>query len=629
MPDHPASSSDRTGRAAALAVGVAVALGYAGLTAGHGFLYDDRQLVLEEARPSSAAGIARAFVEGHYGALPYYRPLTRATYLAQKAWHGDAPGPYHALNAALAGALALAACALLRAPRFGIAPGAAVLGSALFLAHPAVASCVFPIAGRDTLLPAVLMVGAVALWLRTARAGAWTLCALALLAKEVAIATPLLFVWADATAEDRPRGARAWAARHAPGIAVVLSYLVARSAVLAEGTPVAWSGWALGPIASLAYGLQAGFAPFARLVYEPPVSVWLSVPRLGAALLAAGGLAAWLGRARPGASRTLAFWAGWFVLAQLPSANFVRQESAFDERYVALGLLGPIAIGAAALSASGRRRRLAAIAGMALVAAAAVMTVGRADDFQTELAFQTAWVRSNPSSANGHNGLGVALRAAGRADEAEREYRAALAAVPDHEQAANNLGVLLLERGQTAAAAALLETAVASSPRYAAARYNLAGARARQGRAAEAEALYREAIRLRPDYAAAWNNLGALLLASGRAGEALAAFDAAVRIDPAHARARVNRGIALARQGRLDEAIASYREALALDPADPDAWFDLGGASAAKGDLATARAAFERALALRPGWSAAAEALAAARRQSNNEGGGSSVNERR
>ena len=601
----------------AVVLAAAIALAYAALTLRYGFLYDDRQLVLDEPRPASARAIAATLVEGYYGTLPYYRPLTRATYLTQKAIHGDAPLPFHAANALLAAALALAAYALLRTPRFGISRGAALAGAALFAVHPVMASCVLPVAGRDTLLPATLVVAAVALWMRTARLGAWALFALALLAKEMAIATPLLFALADATSDAPPRGLRAWAARYAPAAAIAAGYAALRSVALSGATPLAWGGWIGGPLASLAYGLQSAFAPSVRLAYEPPVSVWLSWPRLLLSAVAAAALGAWFLRAHRGGRRDLAFWSGWFVVAQLPSANLARQETAFDERYVALALLGPVALLA---------RRSAPATGFVLAAAFA-LTVVRAGSFKSEMAFQAAWVRSNPASANAQNGLGVALAESGRLGDAERAYRAALAADPRHEQAANNLGVLLLDRGEIEGAAALLEIA-AANPRYAAARYNLANARARQGRTAEAEALYREALALRPGYASAWYNLGGLLQASGRADDALAAYAAAVRADPGHVPARVNRGVLLARLGRYPEAIATYREALALEPRNADAWFDLAGASAASGDRAGARDALERALALRPDWSAARDALAAIG-QSNSVGGGSSVNERR
>ena len=42
-------------------------------------------------------------------------------------------------------------------------------------------------------------------------------------------------------------------------------------------------------------------------------------------------------RASSGGGRIVTFWLGWFVLAQLPTANLLVQESTFDERYVLVG----------------------------------------------------------------------------------------------------------------------------------------------------------------------------------------------------------------------------------------------------------------------------------------------------
>jgi Flp pilus assembly protein TadD len=603
-PDRP-----RARRAVTVAaVLLAIAAFYGALSRGRGFLYDDRELILDEARPARLADFGRAFSEPYYGSLPYYRPLTRLTYLAQKWVSGDHPVPFLLANAALAAALAASAYALLRRPRFGIEPVPALAAAALLAFHPVASSCVLPIAGRDTLLPVALMIAAVALWLtpgRWARGGALACFALALLSKEVAIATPLLFLLADATEKERPKELGTWARRHAPWAAIVLGYVLVRHAVLADSAPALEpAGSALLPLASLGYGLQSSFAPYVGLFYEPELRTWLSPPRLAIALGCAVGVLALEGR-----TRNALFWSGWFLAVQLPAANFVKQETLFDERYVFPALLAPLALLAAG---AGRipRRPAAFAAGALLLAAAASTTIHRAAAFGSEASFQERWVLTSPGSPNAQNGLGVVRVAEGRTEDAEAAFRAALRARPGHPQALNNLGVLLLERGDVAGATEALEAAVAGSPRYAAARYNLANARVKAGRDDEAEGLYREAIRMRPGYAQAWNNLGALYAREGRADDALAAFETVARLDPAHVRARVNRGVLLARTGRLIDAIIAYREALAIAPGDPDAHFDLAGALAASGDRSGAIEEYRRALAARPGWPEAERALA-------------------
>jgi tetratricopeptide (TPR) repeat protein len=599
-----APSRQRAGIAVAI---FAVLAFYGTLAKGRGFLYDDRELILNEPQPGGIGDFARAFVVPYYGALPYYRPLSRVTYLAQKGAFGDTPLPFLLANAALAALTVGAAYGLLTRPRFGVAPVPALIAAVLFCVHPVASSCVLPIAGRDTLLPVFLMIAAVTLWLRPgrlARAGAIAAFGLALLTKELAIATPLLFLLADATAPDRPKGLPSWARRHAPWAAVALVYAGVRHEVLRGSAVTLTSGGSLLlPVASLGYGLQSTFAPYFGLVYEPALAAWLSPLRLSIAVVAIGALVALAHR-----SKNAAFWLGWFVAMQLPAANLVRQETLFDERYVFPALLGPLALVAMWATrhhTNPRRRIRIGAAAVAIVVTAIAFTVNRAAAFTSEAAFHEAWVRTSPASADAQNGLGVVRLAQGRTDEAEAAFRAALALRPDHPEALNNLGVLLLDRGDVGEATSQLEAAVAASPRYATARYNLGNARAAQGRTSEAEALYREALELHPGYVQAWNNLGALLVRERRPSEALEAFDAVVRLDPRHAKAYVNRGILLAHAGRYAEAIVSYRSAIAVAPDDPNAHFDLAGALAETGDVGGAVAEYERALALRPGWSEA------------------------
>jgi hypothetical protein len=102
---------------------------FAGVVALHcvalpnGFVYDDHEVVLQQAPVRSVADVARIFVEPHglpQSQLPYYRPIPRATLLIQKGLHGDRALGFHAANAVLMGGLALAGLALLRSPGLGL-----------------------------------------------------------------------------------------------------------------------------------------------------------------------------------------------------------------------------------------------------------------------------------------------------------------------------------------------------------------------------------------------------------------------------------------------------------------------------------------------------------------------------
>jgi tetratricopeptide (TPR) repeat protein len=77
--------------------------------------------------------------------------------------------------------------------------------------------------------------------------------------------------------------------------------------------------------------------------------------------------------------------------------------------------------------------------------------------------------------------LGRLLHESGRAAEAERHYRLALAARPDDETAAFNLGVALQDLGRLQEAAEAYEVALEIDGSLADAHYNLSGLYERLG----------------------------------------------------------------------------------------------------------------------------------------------------
>ena len=514
-------------------------------SARNGFVYDDHEVIRAQPRPTRASDLLRVFGEPHFRGLPYYRPVTRATLLGQKALHGDQPVPFHVGNALLAGAAAAAALAVLRAPALALPGGLALLAAALFLLHPAASSVVYPIAsGRETLLPAVAMLGALAAWLHGRRGAAHLALAVALLAKEQAVVVPLLFAAADLAAlapgapPARPAAARAWAARHAPSAVLLACYLAVRSALFGG------SEWELalrndpaGPLLSLLHALQTGVAPFVALVYEPEVATWLSLPRLA---LAAAALAALAWAARRSAApprRVTLFWVAWFVLAQLPTANLLRQEARFDERYAFLALLALPALAAGVVApwwGSARGRHAIAAAAGALALALGAISQGRAAAFRDDDAFAAAWLRSDPGQPEALHLLGATAAARGDLETAIAHYRAALLRAPASADLHANLGAAL----------------------------------AAQGREHEALETLEAALRLDPGHPEALVNRGVLLARRGRHDEAIAAWRAALRSDPARAAAHARLGEALAARGAREEARAHLREALRLDPAD-------------------------------------------------------------
>jgi tetratricopeptide (TPR) repeat protein len=577
-------------------------------SAGFDFIYDDATLIENEPAPRSPADVARVFGERHWHNLPYYRPVARVSMVVQKALHGNRPAPFHLFNVATIGLAALLVHALLTAPPLRIGRGPAWIGAALFALHPIASVTVYPIcSGRESLLPVLFSVAALAAWLRPGRG--WTLAAqaafaAALFSKESAIVVPALFVLADTLglSGDPPgRDPGRWTRRYLPAGGILLGYMVTRWWIFA-GTGehhLALFERPLGPLLTLLYTAQTTLAPFVELVYEPPVDVWLSPARQIVAWVLIGLAVFACRRHGTGLRPQITLWLGWIVLAMIPTGNVLVQEARFAERYGLPALVGCVGIVALLLSVVAKRAsRVVAGAVFAVLVLLAAISVHRGGYFRDDAAFHGQWLHTDPASPNAHNGLGVALAQEGRFVEAAERHAEAVRLKDDHEFAWNNWGLALERTGDLPGAVERYERALSIDPDYAEAHYNLANLWVRLERPVEAEKHYTRALELRPDYVKAHNNYAALLLRLDRTAEAMSRLAQVMRLDADHARSRVNYGILLVRQGRVEQAIPYYREALRIDPDYPDAHFDLAVALQQIGEETEARRSYRTALEL-------------------------------
>ncbi len=513
----------------------------------NGFVYDDHEVILQQAPARSLADVLRIFAQPHglpQSGLPYYRPTTRASLLLQKGIHGDAPALFHLGNALLISAAAIAAYALLRRPVFGLSPGAAAFAATAFAVHPIGSECVHPIAsGRESVMPAIFMIACVWAWLggdRRSRVASIAFFAIALWSKEQAIVVPLLIGLATLLLRDpgrtilrrgetaahqhesgssgasaRWRGLFAFALEMLPFALVVIVYLAVRRAVVPPepgggpglaGLTAHWRAHPFGPLESLLFLLQSAFAPRGALFYEPALGVWFSLPRAVFAVAAFVATLAVVFRMRPQESpappRAAAwFWLGWIPIAMLLNANLLPLEALFAERYVFVSSLGIAALAATAgrrLAARLGQPHLATIAGITVIASLAAMSLQRSSYYRDEIAFSQQWAATSPGHANAHASLGVALARAGRLEEA----------VP------------------------ALRDAVRLEPHLAAAHYNLGATLARLGRRDEAIAAFRETLRQWNGDADAHYALGVLLAERGDRGEATVELREAARLRP-------------------------------------------------------------------------------------------------
>lgn len=535
-----------------------------------GWIYDDHIVILAQAPRRSLGEFAHIFAERHFPNLPYYRPITRSTLLLQKSLHGDHPAYFHFGNAALAGWMALLAYSLLRFPTFRVHPNVALSGAALFALHPVASSCVYPISsGRETLMPALWTLLAVNAFLRSGRSWhllAWVGFVAALFSKEQAVIVPGLFVLADALKLSRTTGHRRWSqwiVRYSPVVLILPAYFVVRHSLF--GVSQYQLGTLSGPVYAFLYAIQTFFIPTFQLVYEPSLQVWLSPARLGIALTLTATLCVMAFRAGETVRPALWFWSGWFVLTLLPTANLLRQEAGYDERYVFLASLGIVGILSAVatwkweVSTAIRWVKWAAVAVVALCAS---VTLHRASYFKDDFAFSWQWLRTDPRSFNAHYNLGLALAREGKTEGAMAQYSRALEIAPEHPQALNNLGRSLFEIGRIEDAILQFSKALRVDADYADAHFNLGNALARQKRTEEAIIHFQHAVRLVPGKASFQNNLGNAFAAAGRIDEAVWHFKEAVRLQPDYAEAHNNLGVSFVSQGKLHDAIGHFNEAL-------------------------------------------------------------------
>lgn len=556
-----------------------------------GFLYDDRVLILKPQRPESLQAVGRKFVEQlvnrdpDWPGLPYYRPIPRITYTIQKYLHGDNPQPYHVFNVALIGAIAIAAYSLLRRPVFGIPPGLAWLGAAVFALHPIASCCAYPISARETMMPALFVITSLVAYLRGRRTGiaaALLLFVAGLMSKEQAVVTPALFFLADwlrLTPDPPGRNGWRWMLRYAPVVGIMAGYAFLRMHLFGESDQHQLAVFLspMGPVYSVLFTLQTILTPYFDLVYEPSLQVWWTPWRQAVvfAVMTAGAVAAY--RAGPAIRLPLYFWAGWFLLALLPMANIFLQEANFAERYGFLSLLGLVGAACQIISTGWGRsllRRGALIAGAGLAVACAVVSYHRGIFYQDEFTFLSQWVHTSLQSAESHFTLGQQFLRQDRLDEAAVHFRLSLEIEPTA-KAHNQLATVFALQGRLAEAAEHFQKSIGLVPDYAESYNHLGIVHSMQGDFPRAIDSFHRAIDIDPRYAEAYYNLGNALDAANRLDEAAGAYREAIRLYPGYAGAHNNLGLVLGRQGKFSEAASHFEQALALEPTLQEAAINL------------------------------------------------------
>jgi tetratricopeptide (TPR) repeat protein len=207
----------------------------------------------------------------------------------------------------------------------------------------------------------------------------------------------------------------------------------------------------------------------------------------------------------------------------------------------------------------------------------ALRDAGRLDDAANE--FSTA-LRYNARSAKANAGLAAVLLAKGKPDEAENHFRAAVQADPSNGEYHSGLAFVLDQLGQTEEAAAECQAAVRAAPNSAQALYSYGAFLEKHGKIDEAIAQYREALKADPHHGDAHLDLAAALLERGELEDAKAHLLRASELNPKLAQPHNELGKIFLRQGRFHDASAQFEEALRLHPDFPEAADNLHQARA-------------------------------------------------
>lgn len=189
--------------------------------------------------------------------------------------------------------------------------------------------------------------------------------------------------------------------------------------------------------------------------------------------------------------------------------------------------------------------------------------------------------------------LGLALKLAGREDEAGKQFDKAIEA---------------------------LEAAADAAPDDADARLELAVSLNRIGRTDDAAREFQQAIELDPDSATALNDLGYMWAEQGRnLDEALELIERALELEPDSMAVADSLGWVYFKQGRYEEALRQLERAVELGPPVAEIFDHLGDAHLKLGDTAKAIEWWNKALELYP------EGAAAIREKTVEHGGTPSV----
>lgn len=448
----------------------------------NGFVWDDpviieRQLVVFD----SVAAVLSPPRDIPQFSPDYYRPVTIATYLIDRAAGGERPFAFH-LSVVVAHAVTAALLWALAAQLLGGRPGAAagaLCAGLLFAVHPIHSESVAWAAGRsDVLATAFLLAVLLVLGIEPPSGRRGLLGGLAALgalgAKEAGVALYPLQILRDLLIDRRRRSPADWLRRYGGIAGAGVLYVLLRRSALGEVVGTAPGGGAVSrsPLDVLA----AAAAYVAELLWPWPLNAYIdevpvSVFTIAAGAAFAAGLvaAAWRWRRRRDGLPLFAL--AWTALTLVPSLAILWKipDAPLAERYLYLPSAGfCLLAGVLAARLAGRVPRPIGLAfGLATLITLGLGTAARNRVWHDDVALWEDTESKSQASGMAARNLGAAYQKAGRADEARAAFARALARRNDAlglQTIHNNLGTLAMMDGDYAGAQRAYEQALAAAP---------------------------------------------------------------------------------------------------------------------------------------------------------------------
>ncbi|MBI5692235.1 MAG: tetratricopeptide repeat protein, partial [Verrucomicrobia bacterium] len=396
------------------------------------------------------------------------RPLAHLTLVLNHALTGDAVAGYHAGNLLLHLGAGWLFFGLVRRTLLlpiladhwkGRAGGWALAVAAVWLLHPVQTASVTYLSQRTEVLMGLCYFGTLYGLVRGAAGSGRTgwlvfsvgCCVAGMASKEVMVTAPVVALFYD-RAFLAGSFREAWRRRGRWYLGLASTWLLLL--LLLPGLGGRGVGFGRG-MEWWEYSLREGRAIalyLARTVWPQPLvfDYGVDFPVIGAPEWLGVGVVLLLGAAAVVGSwrrPTIGFLPLWFLVTLAPTSSVVPiplQPIAENRAYL------PLAAVAAALmlGAGAWAPRVGRMLGVLLTGALIVLSLARNHTYRSDVAIWHDTVLKVPGNARAHHNLGNALREAGRLEEAERAFLAALALRPDYAEAVAALGGVLGRMGR-------------------------------------------------------------------------------------------------------------------------------------------------------------------------------------